>query len=129
MAIVLPVVLLLTLGTLETCEAIFLLQKIEIAAQEGAREAIRRDATIADVENAVGDYLQTRGITTPNLSMAVTSDPRPEMASELDPVRVTVTIPTAGNFRMPIGFYRFWTDNELSAEVVMFKEYTPLPQP
>lgn len=122
MAIVLPIMFLITFGTLETCEGIFLLQKIKIAAFEGARVAVRSEGTNAGIENAVGAYLDARGVKYTNISTVVTTDPSPELANELDPMRVTVTIPTSDNFRMPTSFYKFWTGAELSAEVVMFKE-------
>lgn len=127
MAIVLPIMFLITLGTLETCEGIFLTQKIKIAAAEGASMAVRRDGTFESVEDAVSSYLDARGVNYGNISTAVSTVPNPEDALELTPIRVTVTIPTASNFRMPTSFYRFWTGNELSAEVVLFKEFVEPP--
>ena len=118
----LPIMLLITFGTLETCEGILLFQKIKVAAFEGARVAVRSEGTNAGIENAVGAYLDARGVKYTNISTVVTTDPSPELANELDPMRVTVTIPTSDNFRMPTSFYKFWTGAELSAEVVMFKE-------
>lgn len=125
MAIVLPIMFLITLGTLETCEGIFLLQKIEIAAHEGARAAIKKQGTHKDVQAAVELYLNARGITYKNIRKVVSAEPRPQLATELEPIHVTVTIPTDGNFRMPTSFYQFWTGDSLSAEVVMFKEFEP----
>ena len=127
MAVVLPIMLLITLGTLEICEGIFLLQKVEIAAHEGARAAIRKTGTEEDVESAVGIYLDARGIQYDDISNIVTSEPRPELANELEPIRVTVTLPTAGNFRMPTQIYQFWTGSTVTADVVMFKEFQPPP--
>lgn len=126
MAIVLPVMFLITLGTLETCEGIFLTQKIKIAAAEGARSAVLSEGSFASVEAAVGSYLDARGVTYENISNVVSVTPDPEQASVLDPITVTVTIPTAENFRMPTNFYWFWTGSELSAEVVLFKEYVAI---
>lgn len=125
MAIVLPIMFLITLGTLETCEGIFLIQKVKIAAFEGATVAVLRNGSDEGVENAVSSYLDARGVKYENISSVVSTDPSPELANELDPVRVTVTIPTSDNFRMPTSFYRFWTGGEVSAEVVMFKESAP----
>ena len=125
MAIVLPIMFLITLGTLETCEGIFLIQKVKIAAFEGATVAVLRGGSDEGVENAVSSYLDARGVKYENISSVVSMDPSPELANDLDPVRVTVTIPTSDNFRMPTSFYRFWTGGEVSAEVVMFKESAP----
>ena len=127
MAVVLPIMFLITLGTLETCEGIFLTQKIKIAAAEGASIAVRRDGSFASVEDAVSSYLDARGVKYGNISSAVTTTPNPEVAQELEPIRVTVTVPTEDNFRMPTSFYWFWTGNELTAEVVLFKEYVAPP--
>lgn len=127
MAIVLPIMFLITFGTLETCEGIFMLQKIEIAAHEGARAAIKKQSSIEEVQTAVGQYLDARGVTYGDIGTVVTSDPSPDLAGELQPVRVTVTIPTEGNFRMPTSFYQFWTGSTLTAEVVMFKEFEQGP--
>ena len=121
----LPIMFLITLGTLETCEGIFLIQKVKIAAFEGANVAVLRGGSDEGVENAVSSYLDARGVKYENISSVVSMDPSPELANELDPVRVTVTIPTSDNFRMPTSFYRFWTGGEVSAEVVMFKESAP----
>lgn len=121
----LPIMFLITLGTLETCEGIFLIQKVKIAAFEGANVAVLRGGSDEGVENAVSSYLDARGVKYENISSVVSMDPSPELANDLDPVRVTVTIPTSDNFRMPTSFYRFWTGGEVSAEVVMFKESAP----
>lgn len=121
----LPIMFLITLGTLETCEGIFLIQKVKIAAFEGASVAVLRGGSDEGVENAVSSYLDARGVKYENISSVVSMDPSPELANDLDPVRVTVTIPTSDNFRMPTSFYRFWTGGEVSAEVVMFKESAP----
>ena len=132
MAFVLPIMFLITLGTLETCEGIFLTQKITIAAAQGAIAAVHSDGSFASVEDAVGSYLDARGVLYDNISTVVSTTPNPEQAEILDPMRVTVTISRADNYRMPTSFYRLWSDDELSAEVVMFKEYvfvTPLAPP
>lgn len=123
MAFVLPLMFLITLGTLETCEGIFLTQKIKIAASQGARTAILSDGSFGSVENAVASYLDARGVKYENISSVVTTSPDPELADVLDPIRVTVTVPRSRNLRMPTSFYRFWTGSDLTAEVVLLKEY------
>lgn len=123
MAIVLPIMFLITLGTMETCEGIFLTQKIKIAAAEGASVAVRSDGTFGSVEDAVASYLDARDVNYDNISSVVSTVPDPELADVLTPIRVTVTIQTENNFRMPTSFYQFWTGGELTAEVVLFKEY------
>ena len=44
LALVLPVILLIVFSTLEICDHAFLLQKVKIAAQEGAVVAIRKNS-------------------------------------------------------------------------------------
>ena len=50
LALVLPLILLIVFSTLEVCEHAFLLQKVKIAAQEGAVRAIAKESTLVDVE-------------------------------------------------------------------------------
>lgn len=125
LAIVLPILLLMTFGTLETCEGIFLQQQIEIAAHEGARVAVRKTSLTADVQTAVADYLDARSIDYGgDIATAVSISPTPETAVELTPISVTVTISVDPNLRMPIPIYRYWVGKAISAEVALFKEYS-----
>ena len=122
LAIVLPVLILITFGTLEVCEGIMLRQKVEIAAHEGARVAIRQKATIGQVEQAVADCLDARGIDYGDISTAVNATP-PNSVNTLEPVSVAVTINVDNNIRMPSTFYSYWTGNSITAEVIMLKEF------
>ena len=61
-ALVLPLVFLLTAGTIEMCSTIFLRESVTLAAHEGARAAIGRHATTADVAAAVDAILAIRGV-------------------------------------------------------------------
>ena len=123
MAFVLPLMFLITLGALETCEGIFLTQKIKIAAAQGAKVAVLSSGSTENVESAVASYLDARGVKYDNISSVVTTSPDPELADVLEPIRVTVTIARSNNLRMPTSFYRFWTGSDLTVDVVLLKEF------
>jgi len=123
LAIIMPLLLLLTFGTLEICEGIFLRQKLELAAHEGVRVAIRKNATIEDVEVAVQRNLDARGIVYRNISSAVEITPDPTLAPTLTPVTVRVTIVTNPNLRMSLSLYEYLVGKSINGEVSMLKEY------
>ena len=124
LALVLPLLLLLVFSTLELCEKTFLLQKIKIAAHEGAVVAIRRSATVSDVEDAVQDYLEARGVDFgSDISSAVSITPDPAVADKLTPITVTVTVDTNDNSRVGAHFYRYFVGDDTTGNVTMFKEF------
>jgi len=123
MALVLPVLVILTFGTLEVCEGIFLKQKLEVAASEGARIAIRKMATTSDVEAAVEAFLDARQIQYTNISSVVSIDPSPTTAAELTPIKVTVTVDTTPNLRLPLSVYSTLFGRQITADVTFLKEY------
>ena len=124
LAIIMPVLLLLTFGTLEICEGIFLRQTLELSAHEGARVAIRRDASIEDVEEAVQRHFDARGVNFGgDISSAVEITPDPETAATLTPVTVRVTVDASDNLRLDLSLYRFLLGNQFEAEVIMLKEF------
>lgn len=123
LALVLPVLFILILGMLEICEGIFLKQKIVIASHEGARIAVRRDATISDVQDAVSAYLQAREMEFGPIASVVSCTPAPEEAKLLEPVVVRVEIDVNSNLRMPLSLYKYIRGETIVGEVTMFKEY------
>ena len=123
LAIVLPLLLFFTTTTLEICENIFLIQKLEIAAHEGAVAAIPRTSTVSDVENAVQNYLDARNVDYGgNVSAVVSVTPDPAVAETLAPVTVTVTVSADDNARLSISLYRYFSGTEAVGEVTMLKE-------
>ena len=124
LAIILPLLLLIVFSTLEVCEHAFLLQKVKIAAQEGAVVAIDKTATLADVEIAVQNYLDARGVDYGgNISSAVSVSPDPTVAAMLTPVTVTVTVPNNENSRVGANFYRYIVGQNSTGAVTMQKEF------
>jgi hypothetical protein len=61
-AVSLPMLLFLTFGIIETCDAIFLRQSLILAAQEGARVAVVPGATATNVRFQTEIILRARGV-------------------------------------------------------------------
>ena len=114
---------LLTFGTLDLCDGIFLQQKAEIAAHEGARAAISREATTQTVEAAVQDYLESRQLHFTSIDTVVSTSVDPSVAEVLEPITVTVRIDLFENRRLPLAPFQFINGPQVIAEVTMYKEY------
>ena len=118
-ALVIPILLILTFGTIEICSSMFLRQTLQIAAYEGARVAIRRQATNTDVENTISDFLAAR-----NVSGGVVNINRDVARTEiLQPITVTVRAPMNGNGILPHNFYTWMKGKQVRARTVMYKEF------
>ena len=121
-AIVLPVLITLTLGTLDLCSMMFLRESAVLAAYEGARQGVGRGGTDADVNDRVTEFLDERNVTYTGNVCAI-SAPGFGGADVLENVTVTVTIPTEGNLILAsdmIGGF------EITASVTMRKEFENL---
>ena len=124
-AMVIPILLLLTFGTLEVCGVLFLKEKLVIAAHEGGRIAIKKTNTDAEVRQVILDYLESRDIDVDALGAdAIAISPQTERTEELDPITITVTVPVAGNSILPGTVYTWFGDRSVSTSVVMYKEFT-----
>ncbi len=124
-ALILPILLILTFGTLELCHVVFLKEKALLAAHEGARSAIRKMSTEAQAADVARRYLAIRGVNMATISgKCIEFNPAPEVAQRLEPVAVTVRIPLAGNSILPNSFYKWLSDSaRVESTVVMYKEY------
>ena len=121
-ALVLPVLIALTVGTIDVCTAMFLKESAVLAAYEGARQGVGRGNTNQDVIDRVQEFLDERNIEYTGDAIAISS-PGFDSAETLENVTVTVNIPAAGNTLMPsevIG------NLVMSASVTMLKEYKNL---
>jgi Flp pilus assembly protein TadG len=117
LAVCLPIIVLLVLGTIEACSMIFLKQSLSVAAYEGARTAIIPGMKKSDVETACNQILKDR-----NVAGAVVTV-TPSNIEKLDPgefVDVTVSAPCNLNSVVPNKFYRGRT---LSATASMMIEF------
>jgi len=120
MALITPVLMLLTLGTLDICSMIFLKEAATLAAYEGARSGIEKGKTNQDAIDSITTFLSERKIVhSPNSSIKI-SKPGFDQAETLQHVTVTVTLPIKGNLLIAPQLIRNLT---LKASVSMRKEY------
>lgn len=61
-AVSLPLLVLLVFGSIELANSMFLAQTLSFASYEGAREAARPGATVAQVNDRVAQIMHARGI-------------------------------------------------------------------
>jgi Flp pilus assembly protein TadG len=98
LAVCIPMLIVLTMGTLETTDYIFLRERLKTAAYEGARTVTAPNQTAAAATAAANAVLTQRGI----VSGSVSITPSGITESTLPGTRVTVTAtaPFASNCYM-----------------------------
>lgn len=120
-ACVIPIFLLLVVGTIEIGRALMVQELITNASREGARIAGYDTTTdTSTVTSAVSSYLSNAGISGP--STVVNPDP-PSNAADGQAVTVTVSIPYAKVSWVPSPFFLGGTT--LSAVSVMRRQPAP----
>ena len=125
-AILTPLLFLIIAGTMEVCSALFLQEAITVCAYAGARTAVQRKSTQAQVIARVEEVLEERGIENGTVTVA----PAPEAALLFQPIVVTVTAPTAGNTVLPLRNWYSWMGNlNFEGEVTMVKEFSDVDPP
>ena len=116
LAVCLPVLMLVIIGSLECSGMIFLNQSLHIAAYEGARVAIRSDATNAEVIDRANDILSVRNVILPSLTV------NPSNVSGIlsgQTLTVTLSAPCDANSLLPPWFFGGMT---LVGQTTMVKE-------
>ncbi len=94
LAFVLPVMLILVLGTIEVCQRIFLRQSAVIVAYEGARMAARSTSSNADVTARCQTMLTQRRV----LGATVSITPSDLLSQPVGTqIRIRVEVPWASN--------------------------------
>ena len=116
-AICLPILLTLTLVTLEISSAIFLKETLTIAAYEGARSGVPRKSTNQMAIAQAQRVLDARGIT--NATVTVTPEDVTQL-NALDVVTVQVSAPIADNSFFIGALFR---GTNVSAVVKMRREF------
>jgi Flp pilus assembly protein TadG len=116
-AVILPVYMLIFLGTIETCSMIFFKQSLEIAAYEGARVAIVPKTTITDIQESVDTLLTARR--TRNYTVTVTPA-NYQNAAYGTMIRVEVSASCNDNSVIPLSIY---SSRTFTGAVEMMKEY------
>jgi Flp pilus assembly protein TadG len=116
LAVCLPVVVLLVLGTIEACSMVFLKQSLSVAAYEGARTAIADGTTTADVQTKCNQIFRDRGIDGATVSTSPSNFDRVGPGVFVD---VTAAAPCDSNTVLPNMFYR---GRQITATVSMMTE-------
>ena len=116
-AVILPVFVILLMGTIETCTMIFLQQSLEIAAYESARVAIVPSSDDFDVKLASQEILASRRVL--NATVVVTPA-NFQNAAYGSFIRVDVSAPCSSNSVFALSFYGSKT---LKGTVEMMKEF------
>ncbi|MFK7738553.1 MAG: TadE/TadG family type IV pilus assembly protein [Pirellulaceae bacterium] len=115
-AIVLPVFVLIVLGTIESVSMIFVQQGVKIAAYEATRVALVNGTTSGEVQATADQILNDRGIT--NASLTVTPSDF-QGSSYGTPITVSVDVSCDAN---SIVAPFFFSGRTMSASVCMMKE-------
>ncbi|MDA0659659.1 MAG: TadE/TadG family type IV pilus assembly protein [Planctomycetota bacterium] len=117
LSLFLPVIILIALGTLETCSMIYLKQSLEIAAYEGARVSVNPSSTAENVEGQCLQILSERGVIDAEVTITPENIPGAPVGSFL---QVSVTAPCADNSLFGNMFY---SSKTLNGSVEMMKEF------
>lgn len=116
-AVCLPVLLLLVIGTVQACSALFLKQSLATAAYEGVRVAIDRNATNAAVTASATQVLTDRNTTGASI-VTIPVDVTTVLAGKY--VTVTVTAPSDANSMFGSWFF---STTSVAGSATMMKEY------
>jgi TadE-like protein len=116
LAVCLPVLVLITLATIESCTMIFVQQSLSIAAYEGARTAILPNATASLVEQQVQQILDDRDVADSTITLSPSS---PDQAALGSWIQVQTRAPFTSNSM--IGHFLF-AGRMLTSSVEMVKE-------
>jgi Flp pilus assembly protein TadG len=98
LAVCLPVIFLLMMGSLEVCGTVFLREGLNIAAYEGAVVAARKNSTTASVTARVNAILTARNVQ----NFTVSVSPAPESTAAGTQVTVTVSANASSNSLVPV---------------------------
>jgi Flp pilus assembly protein TadG len=116
MAICLPLMVMLVLGSIETCSMIYLRHSLTIASYEAARVAINFDGTNTEVMARAEEILAAREVADADIDIEPSDV---EMVERGQPLSITVSAPSDSNNILPPWFYGGKT---LSHRMTMVKE-------
>lgn len=115
LAVCLPAIVLLILGSIEACTMVFVKQSLHIAAYEGVRRAIRYDASEPAVLQRCQQILDERNIH--NATIEITPSSLDGVGRGND-IAVRITAPAHDNTIMRLRFF----GGQLEAQATMVKE-------
>lgn len=114
-AVLLPIMVLILMGTIECTSMIFLQQSLEIVCYETVRTAARPQAVNADANARSTELVTDRGL----VGCTVTVDPLDlSTMARGDAITVSATAGTSENAFFPVTFF----PDTLTAEAVMVKQ-------
>ena len=117
LALCMPLIMLLLLGTIDACSMIFMKQSLTIAAYEGARTSVIPGADASEIEADCLQVTSDRGIQGATVTVTP-ADPTTALVGDF--IAVTVTAPCDNNSILASLFY---SGRSLSARVEAMKEY------
>lgn len=117
LVVCLPVIVLLILGALEACGAIFLRQSLTVAAYEGARAALLPNATSASATTRSQQVIDDRRV----IGATIATDPS-DITTAVPGEYVTVTV-TAPSDQNALFIGRFFRGRTLTGRAEMMKEF------
>ena len=115
LAVCMPAIVALTMGTIEATTMLFLKQSLTVCAYEGMRQAIDNDATSASVVERCNVILEERRIVGATITLTPNSL---EGLSGGDDIAIRVEAPVRSNSVLQL---RFFTGS-VNAEISMVKE-------
>jgi Flp pilus assembly protein TadG len=111
LAVALPVIFFVVLGTVEVCNGIFLRQSLEVMAFEGARISVTPDAQVGDVEDQVKSIAAARNVQVTSLAIS------PNNFAD-QPIGTFIDVTVNGYSASAAGFF---SDGNSTASVSMMK--------
>jgi len=115
LAVCLPAVVLLVLGSIEACTMVFVKQSLHVAAYEGVRRAIRYDATEQSVLQRCQQILDERNIRGATVELTPST---PETVQRGNQIALRISAPVHDNTVLQLQFFT----GQLEAEATMMKE-------
>lgn len=117
LALCLPLLATLVLGSIEACSMIFMAQSLHISVYEGARTSVRSGGTVAIGISRAEQLLEDRYV----YGFQITTEPQDVSSAEVGShVTFTATAPCSENSIMPVEW--FYGGRSLSASCTMVKE-------
>ena len=116
-ALVLPVLIALVVGIVESCNLIYVKQSLTVSAYEGSRAAIVKGMSLTDIEARSNQVLSDRRIS--NATVLISPNP-PSASAYGSYITVRVQTTYGSNAIIPGWFFDGVT---LSSSVKMMKEY------
>ena len=117
LAVCLPLIVLITFGSIEATNMVFLQQRLTAAAYEGARKATTPGKTSADATAAANSILSQFSISGSTVTVTPTVTATTAVGTQ---VKVSVTAPVSSNMGNIIPF--FTTMTNLSASTTMIHQ-------